>query len=81
MRKITNTQKEKGELIVRDMSQKAQEEYYSSDGYGIFADTSDPEMCYFRVFEDAPKHMTIKEAEEHLEALADDDWMREGEEE
>lgn len=77
--KITNNQKLKGELIVRNLSQKAQEEYYGADCYGIFADTSDPEMCYFKIGQDGIRHMTIKEVEECLEEFADDTWLKDEE--
>ena len=82
MGKLTSARKAEGEMLVRRMSEKAQEAYYGTDPLAVYADGRSSTECIDLVIVGETKNMTFDELEEYLEAWQNDmdEQLREDEE-
>lgn len=82
MGKLTSARKAEGEMLVRRMSEKAQEAYYGTDPLAVYADDRSSTEDIDLVTADGIKNMSFDELERYLEDLKDamDERLREDEE-
>lgn len=82
MGKLTSARKAEGEMLVRRMSEKAQEAYYENDPLAVYADDRGSTEDIDLVTADGTKNMTFDELERYLEDWQDamDEQLREDEE-
>lgn len=72
MGKLTSARKAEGEMLIRRMSEKAQEAYYGTDPLAVYADDRSSTEDIDLVIVGETKNMTFDELEEYLEAWQDD---------
>ena len=82
MGKLTSARKAEGEMLVRRMSEKAQEAYYGTDFFVVCADDRNSTEDIDLVTVDGAKSMSFDELEKYLEDWQDamNERLREDEE-
>lgn len=82
MGKLTSARKAEGEMLVRRMSEKAQDAYYGTDSLAVYADDRGSTEDIDLVTVDGTENMTFDELERYLEDWQDDmdEQLREDEE-
>lgn len=82
MGKLTSARKAEGEMLIRRMSEKAQEAYYETDPLAVYADDRSSTEDIDLVTVDGAESMSFDELERYLEDWQDamDEQLREDEE-